>query len=1150
MNDVVFMLNALKGRILIYAFIIIAGFLFSGLLAARNFVPSASTWIYIAIGVLLLLVLVVIVVAYKFRKKLWLPKDAESAEEEEAKTAMSRAIDRQAKEARKRAKKLDSRSIKVPWNIFLTLSPSENSSIMSELGYSLLDSSVSFKGTSVSTWVSQTAVAYRIDTEAGHEPSLDVIGALSKTLRSQRPTIPFNAFFIEMNLAHLADLEYKERDRVSSVNLILNRMVEECQIDAPIHIGLTGLEQNKDLVRAAILTESISEKRVLGGFLKNATEDPVKSTHDLFSDMICRLERMQVGSLSKQLSSDFCTSLVNAPLQLQVISTQIQPILKQVLSPLPPRQEHLLLSSIAFVGTANDTQSADLLGRFNSQKFFNSETLIGVDKPEGRVTSRHASALATSYHKEAFAVAPNRNRTVQQAARGMVEVAVFFGVIVIFTTGVILNLHSYNLVNKDMEARFVQYYQDIAFAELESDALTSRIFALQKLREGIDQYNDLPYDIIPRWFPKGSLEKNYTHFYHQELVEGYQRSLADYMERDLFAFNELEDEVTLFSLALLDLKFYGDQEVNKTEIAGYFIRSFADEGHISPEFTIALQGTLDDLFALNTPLKLRNKELNEVVLRSISSLNVADMLYQLLLRKAVTDPPVVDLVQRLGPRFEQIFEDLPNSETYNLPTAFTRKGFNTIYLDGDMPTLNEYIEDYELLVGELKAEEKNSLVRRVGELYTNDYISHWTNFVSSLTLRKPSNWEEAHILVKALSDETANPVSMLLVEIREATHIPDTLETTGAGDEKAGDDEVSEQKTDKIEALSEQKKFKNSQQSQSARKIRAAFSDYLSTTEVDGQNLTQFDILLQYTTEVKLWMDAAVSAPNGPEEFIFDQYKSASTGTPLAILNDFAQRSRIQIINNYGTSLSAKLDSSAMAFVKSHINDQWRKLIYRPYSDALSTTFPFVLTSPVDLSLLDFTALFGPESAMANFRTLYLEKFEEKDGRLSEKSTFLSRGKIGPSSDAIEMFGYAREITVGMFTDGKANINFRLRVGYMGAELSRAVIKSGITILNYAHGPVLWTDQTWPMVGLQDSDMELSVYKRSYPMLEKSFSGAWSWFRLAQFGSSSLNPSLGISETKISAGENIVSLQFDAPAKFSPFDPAFFKRFQLRESLF
>ncbi|MEY8881145.1 ImcF-related family protein [Donghicola sp. XS_ASV15] len=1134
MIDAVFR-KAMRLRMGLYTFLATISLLFAVLTYFAVGFAQARIWLLVVIAVLVILSVIVSVLVVVYRKSIW-PDDPVR----EAEKALKRDMKRLVRSLFAAAPRIDSKLSRVPVNLFLPVSASDDTSCLTETGYTAFGEPLVRDGVRLSLWGSSTALAIRFELAGGEEAPSDVITALGTALVRHRPAMPMNAIFLDMDLSELPALDGVNRDRIGVINLVLNRLTEKLAVSPPLHLMLRGLEQNEDLVRAAILTESIGEERVFGGFLRHDGEERGNPVHALFTQMIQRIETLRLDALEKQLAPDFCASLINAPSQLQAIGMQTEAVIKPLIRPLPPRKDPFALHSIAFAGTSSGDKPADFLTRFYAQRYFqDGEMPVALPAPEGSISARHGGALAAAYRTEAFAIEPNRSQLWRQDLKGNLVTVALTAIVALFGTAMVINMRNYRAVNTQVEEAFEDYFQAMATSAQGADGLNTQINALYKIRSSFDGYDALPKRPIPVWLPKGSLESFYQRAYEKELTGPFQLALADYLEKDLFAYNALADGVTLFSLALNEAEFYTNQASNAEGLTTYFSRALAEEGQVSAKDTTSREALLGDLFALNQPPPARNAELNTVVAKTLTGQNTADLLYKLLLREPEFADRV-DLRASLGPRFSEVFEPPEDPATYFVQRAFTREGFDAMYRNGEIAALRDMISNYDLLVGQMEETEIDNLLRRVGDLYMADYIGRWSDFLGALKLHDARDWEEAQVLMKALVNTSENPVKKLVTALQNEVAITFPPPLPPAKDGEKVDPMV----------LARFEQLQNSPQAVAARNISAAFQEYLFTQDISGKQLTQFDILLAYAREVAAWLDAAVAAGTGTGKFLFDQLVKSESATPLAVLDNFAQRSELPIVRSFGVALSGTLDRAAMNFVQSYVDGQWQQRVYDPYDSLLSTMFPFDEQGSSEITLAEFTEIFGPEGAIQAFKTQFLSAFEAQPGTFQMRTTFLPQNSIGLSFETEKMLLQAREITESAFVDGKPYAKFRLRVSYMDPALSEMNLRSGATLHRFAHGPMAWSDQAWPLAGMTDSDLDLSVYMRSRPVLEKRFMGTWSWFRLAEAGAGSIDPSTGVAETTLDINGNLMALQFDVATRSTPFAPRFFSRFRLPVRLF
>ena len=1123
----------LKSAVAVFAMLMMAQL---GYLALRFYNGAVFGLPYLIwFGAALLLSVVGVFVVIIYRKRIWL-HDPVATELR----ALRVAVGNQFRQARTRARIIDRNTMGVPWYLFLAMEKETRSTVMAELGYVAFGDPLVHKGLTFTTWTSPTAVAYRIEVAPGTDLSFDLLNMVLRHLMQHRPSLAVNGAFVEYELAGLMQGGAIETGTVSNINRILNVAADQFGIDVPVHVALVGLEHLPDLARAAILTDHLGAGAIFGGFLSSEELNLTVRIDRLFQELTESLTAAQFSALQKQLSPDFCASLLNAPLQLALLKAQLIDRMVGLAQPLPPRRLPLNLQSIVFVGARAGMAAIDPLSQVSGQRFFNGAPgmALQVSAPDS-VTTENAGLLATAYHKESFIAEPNRRYAIQAKVSGAFWSVLLMAIVGTFGLAVWENYRSYEQVNAEANAAFDTYYSNTGSITTDGDFLVERILMLQPIRDSLNAYDALNAQHYRPFLPRWSLHETYKRLYEEELTQGLQTTLIDFVEKETFAFNALADGVQLIRLASVEAQFHADQQRYQDELIEYFSIGLAEQGEVSGEFQKQLRATLEDLFALNQPPEQRNESLRAVVAKTLAGLDTAELLYASLMRRSAYAERV-DLRQLIGPRFFEVFVPIADPQVYLIPRGYTRAGFDELFEKGNMPELSELLNSYEEVIGALDNATENAILRRVSQSYTADYIASWSVFMSALRLRDAESWGDAQVLMQALTNPSENPIDRLANALSENTDIRVYL---GAASASAPNDSVKDAAPVLAPASA-------SAEAATAYNVRTAFRPYLDALRSEGEQKSQFDLFLTYARDVTLWLEEAASAANGAGQFLFERFQNAESANPLAVLNAFVMRSELEIIRNFGRSIADTLDESAMQFVYDFIDGEWQRQIIAPHGASLTMTFPFDAYSDADFPLTEFTDLFASEGKLATFEATYLSRFKTDNGVFIPQSTFLLTGKADLTQEAKIAFERFNQITASMFTEGKPYLEFSVRTGFMSNTLSQLTISSGVTLHQFRHGPVFWDKQTWPVGGVQDNDLNLRFFARSRAVFNDTFRGPWSWFRLAQDGSASLNPSMGLAEASFAGDIGNVTLQFDVPVRFTPFAPGFFSEVPIPERLF
>lgn len=1100
-------------------------------LVGGTFNLSLLIWV----GVVVTVTILGTVLIFIFRKRIWV-HDPTAAEMR----ALRASALRQFHQARARAKIINRDPMSVSWVLFLAMQKDSRATTMAELGYVEFGDPLSHKGLTFTTWTSPTGIAYRIEVAAGAELSFDLLSIVLGCLMKNRPSLAVNGAFVEYELAGLMQTAAAETGNVSNINRILNVAADEFGVDLPVHIALVGLEHIPDIARAAILTEHMGDGRIFGGFLSAEEPSLAVRIEKLFRELTESLTAVQFRVLQKQLSPDFCASLVNAPLQLALLKVQLIDRVATLSQPLPPRRTPLNLQSIVFVGARASMAAVDPLSQVSGQRFFDAPPLMAhCETAPDSVTTENAGQLAAAYHRESFIAQPNRRKLYQSrlaATLWSVGLAAFLAA---FGLAMWENYRSYAIVNAQMNDAFDQYYGDIGSVTTDGDFLVQRILMLQPIRAGLRDYEALNGQHYRPFLPRWSMQKTYERLYEEELTQGLQETLVDFIEKETFAFNALADGVQLIRLASVAAQFYSDQQRYSADLVRYFSDGLAEQGEVSGVFQAQLRATLTDLFEINQPPAERNEQLRAVITATLSDLDTADLLYASLMRQSQFAERV-DLRQEIGPRFFEVFDPIEDPLVYLVPRGYTRGGFDDLFEQGEMPDLEAMLNTYEEVIGALDNASQNSIVRRVAQNYTADYIAHWSAFLSALRLREAEGWGDAQVLMQSLTNASENPMDRLAAALAENTDIRIYLDAPAAAPadgEEAPAQRVLAPASANAEAAT-------------ASNIRTAFRQYIDAATAQPEQLSQFDLFLTYARDVNQWLLEASTAPNGTGQFLFEQFQAAESANPLGVLNAFVGRSELDIIRNFGRSIAVTLDDRAMEFVYDYIDTQWQRQIMAPHGASLTMTFPFNRNSDADFPLVEFADLFGPGGKIAVFDATYMSRFKSEDGSFEPQPSFLLSGQADLTDEAKRAFQRFAQITASMFTQAKPYLEFSVRTGYMSNTFNEINLSSGITLHQFRHGPLFWDQQTWPVTGLQNSDLMLRLFVRSRAVLNETFVGPWSWFRLIEAGDASINPSLGVAEVAFSHEAGTVRLQFEAPVRHSPFAPGFFSGIDMPETLF
>ncbi len=1098
---------------------------------------SGVTAIYwIASLFLVPFVIVGLVISYfwKFKgRKIWKsggPKDPLQQVRAQAKQQFSHL--------RTQARSISHKPMSVAWNLFLAAKSDEYSTTMDELGYRPTGEALQHEGLTLTTWSSPTAVAYRIEIDPDQGLDLDLLNIIFKLIFAHRRNLAINAAFVEYNLASLTSPTNLATDTISSFNKILNQAYGTFGLEIPIHFVIPGLEKMPDLHLAADLSGAFDNQVMWGGFLDKQISSPSARIDGLFQDFIRTVSHRQLSSLQRMSEAEPCAAIVNTPLQLDLIRAQANELLLQLIKPLPSKQNHLDLHSIAFIGASEASPTTDPLAQLTGQRFFQEQPHHGVQiSSAASVTTDSTALLANAYHQKRYFVKQNDHHSGLIKLKSRAVTVLLSALVISYGVLSWKNVSDYREINASTMAVFEDYRNKADSFNTRTDSLAGRILLLGQLRQSLAEYQSLDMSSYRKWLPGSSMHSVYANFYNQELENGLESLLADNLQQGMVAAEARADDGKLLDLLIIADQLNDASARHAQQLAGFFTHNLVTQGAISTVFQNRSFSVLQDLFQLNRPITIQNADLHQSVVKRLSKQDPESLLYAALMQRPKYADPV-DLRSHVSSKFSRVFAPIADQQDYLVPRAYTRGGFADLFAKDVVPDLSPLLSDYQNIIGPLNATQINGIMTGVSERYASDYIATWDAFLRSLSIATTGEWSSDQILIKSLTSTTNNPVISLVNALDYNVGLTEFSSPEGG----AGDVSGSQRIVADIQA-------------QTADKIHRAFTAYLSAAASQTDSKTQFDLFLQYTREATGWLAEATSDANNAGRVLFEKFQAQNQSNPLSKLNTFAARSELELVSKLGRNISASLDHVAMQQVYSYIDSQWQQQILQPYGQQLRNNFPFNRSSRQDLSIQLFTQLFMGEGDLQNFENTYLSRFRSEDGTYTSQANFLVSGGAQLSDQAVRTLDQIGQIRDTFFVGQAPALSFKVRASYLNNLFSNLTISSGPTLYQYRHGPLIWSEQNWPALGTESNDLRLQLSGQGITTLEGNFEGLWSWFRLAYSGTTQLDPSDGIVKTSlfqrsIDNQSRVLNMLFQANSRFNPFSSNFFSRVNIPNSLF
>ncbi|WP_183085157.1 type VI secretion system membrane subunit TssM [Trinickia fusca] len=359
--------------------------------------------------------------------------------------------------------------------------------------------------------------------------------------------------------------------------------------------------------------------------------------------------------------------------------------------------------------------------------------------------------------------------------------------------------------------------------------------------------------------------------------------------------------------------------------------------------------------------------------------------------------------------------------------------------------------------GTQDADGLSALRAGLDDVYFDHYIAAWDAVIDDIeVLPLPRSGDGASGIVKLLAGHDS-PLRLFLLAAAKQT----TLE--GANAESTKDVAVPAGRLDKIVSKARGMFHHPAERT----RAQAPVPDAVGPTPVDRHfdalhrlissagdgAAAPFDQVQGGLKELAVFLDAVSAAREGglppPPGDALDKFKQLAQGQPAPLGGMLG-------------SLSTNGQSVALHSERGRLTDLWRANVVPFWHAALDGRYPLDAQSKVDVTLDDFTHVFGPGGLVDTFFKTNLQQYVDTT---TEPWQWRSNAKmLHMSPDTLTEFQRAAAIRDAFFADGgKApSVRFQLVPRAMDAAITRFTLKLNDQTLQYAHDPQRAVSFQWP----------------------------------------------------------------------------------------
>ena len=473
-------------------------------------------------------------------------------------------------------------------------------------------------------------------------------------------------------------------------------------------------------------------------------------------------------------------------------------------------------------------------------------------------------------------------------------------------------------------------------------------------------------------------------------------------------------------------------------------------------------------------------------------------------------------LDKAGAAADQAFSRLSGKPlTDGIPGLFTRDSYFSVFLPSIAPAIRD-VEGQSWIYGETGAAPalEANLSPEIQRLYRAEFNTQWRTLLADLRIVPPATVSQAVLVLNALS----GPASVLKRLLQAAAHDSDLALP-------APDDKDAE--AQQIRALVTASGPDPAVAGDPLQPIRAMQQD-------QGGDPSQLSVLLRILDQ--LYQQLSRSNGSLPQASSLLQAEGGVNEANQALISE--TRRLPTPVSDWMAALAQNTTSISSGGARAQIGQIWSGSGEKFCEQATAKRFPFVRGSSRDMSLDDFTRLFGPGGVLDNFFQQNLKQFVNT-ARRPWQWQYANAAGIG--SAALAQFERAQSIRDAFFGNS-ATPGFSYEVTPVTLDAQSLSVRLDIQgqTLTWTHGPVRPTTMRWP--GTVDAGARVSMQPSAIGGAI-SQGGPWAPFRL--FDAASITPEGRDSFTvAFQAGLHAASFEVRSGTVLNPFTLADLRAFR------
>ncbi|MFD2640570.1 type VI secretion system membrane subunit TssM [Pseudomonas japonica] len=508
----------------------------------------------------------------------------------------------------------------------------------------------------------------------------------------------------------------------------------------------------------------------------------------------------------------------------------------------------------------------------------------------------------------------------------------------------------------------------------------------------------------------------------------------------------------------------------------------------------------------------------------------------------------LDLRNEIGPAFDIVYQADPvapgSSESSNgrIDALLTAKGYRSYFArhNEDLTAL-AMIDQWAL--GERSGvdysqADKTNLSGRIGAIYSRAYVDTWQRNLSQIEVRDFQDIADAVSILASVTGPTA-PLRRLLETVRDNSEFGTSAIPDSSAQPPAEQATTLVEKAARLDA--------DGTSSPLLLDITRSFAPLTQLLEVRGERASYLEETMQAIARVQ---DQVRSVHDSPDRgkaalgVVVERF-SLTGPDPIANLRRIAA-GLPEPMNRQVAKLADESSRVILVEALRELEQRWDKDVHRFYRERLAGRYPFNPASREDASLEDFTAFFGPQGRLQQFREQYLNLFLEDnlEALYSERlGGYLVRNDVQTRLESAE------RIRDAFFNSrGLLGVQFHIEpLGLAPNKRSSSISVEG-QLITYNHGPTISTALIWPNTLAPNNESRMTLVNAGGSSSGLVYRGAWSFYRLLSQARLNGNTSTSV-DISFSAPDGGMRYRISTEKANNPFTQPLFKGFALPRTL-